>query len=382
MTKPTEAISNKSATIALLLCIFLGSLGIHRFYVGKYKTGILMLLTLGGLGIWMLVDLILIARCDFTDSNGNYLMFMRDITSPLKLILIIVGSVMLAFICYVFLLFSLVMHLTSPMTDVIQKQLSALRQGDMTTAYSYMAGETKDSVSLNDFKKFMERYPIMTTNIDASFPVRKFENGNGSVISTLKTNDGTESTVEYRLTKEDHAWKIVAIHVGRTQAIDDTTSAATKTYQDKLDHYIIQYPGDWSAEQTTQHAVMLSGKEGTPSSSSAITIQAMPDKSAGGVYTDSKAAIDDLKKRIAAQATNAKFLDTGTIELPKEAKKIHGEYFIATYTYEGHAMKKMQFILSREGEATIYSWSYTTTVDQYEKDLPVAKSIYESWKIE
>ena len=62
--------SEKSFVAALILCILLGSLGVHRFYVGKIGTGILMLLTFGGLGIWTLVDIIVIAVGNFKDSNG------------------------------------------------------------------------------------------------------------------------------------------------------------------------------------------------------------------------------------------------------------------------------------------------------------------------
>jgi len=63
--------SNKSRTTTLLLCIFLGGIGIHRFYVGKIGTGILQLLTCGGFGIWSLIDLILIATGSFTDKDKN-----------------------------------------------------------------------------------------------------------------------------------------------------------------------------------------------------------------------------------------------------------------------------------------------------------------------
>ena len=54
-----------------LLSIFLGGLGVDRFYVGKIGTGILKLLTAGGCGIWWLIDWIMILAEKFTDSNGN-----------------------------------------------------------------------------------------------------------------------------------------------------------------------------------------------------------------------------------------------------------------------------------------------------------------------
>ena len=62
--------SEKGFVPALLLCLLLGGFGVHRFYVGKIGTGILMLLTLGGLGIWVIVDLIMIAVGSFKDKNG------------------------------------------------------------------------------------------------------------------------------------------------------------------------------------------------------------------------------------------------------------------------------------------------------------------------
>ena len=62
--------SPKSRTTAQLLSIFLGVFGAHRFYVGKTQTGILMACTLGGLGIWYLYDLIMIAAGSFRDADG------------------------------------------------------------------------------------------------------------------------------------------------------------------------------------------------------------------------------------------------------------------------------------------------------------------------
>ncbi len=67
----TREISPKARLVVLLLCFFLGPLGVHRFYVGKVGTGILQLLTLGGLGIWALIDLIVIVIGSFKDKEGR-----------------------------------------------------------------------------------------------------------------------------------------------------------------------------------------------------------------------------------------------------------------------------------------------------------------------
>jgi TM2 domain-containing membrane protein YozV len=63
--------ATKKRLPALLLCFFLGWLGIHRFYVGKIWTGILWLITAGILGIGTLVDFIMIIVGTFTDKQGR-----------------------------------------------------------------------------------------------------------------------------------------------------------------------------------------------------------------------------------------------------------------------------------------------------------------------
>ena len=63
--------SSKDWLVTLLLCLFAGGLGIHRFYVGKIGTAIIQLLTAGGFGIWALIDLIVICMGNFTDAEGK-----------------------------------------------------------------------------------------------------------------------------------------------------------------------------------------------------------------------------------------------------------------------------------------------------------------------
>jgi hypothetical protein len=64
-------ISDKSRLAAALLCWFFGIIGVHRFYLGKVGSGIAQIFTLGGLGIWTLIDFIRILCGVFPDNEGR-----------------------------------------------------------------------------------------------------------------------------------------------------------------------------------------------------------------------------------------------------------------------------------------------------------------------
>lgn len=67
-----DFISPKSRLVAFLLCLFLGAIAAHRFYVGKIGTGIIMILLMfTGIGeIWLIIDFVVIILGGFTDKNG------------------------------------------------------------------------------------------------------------------------------------------------------------------------------------------------------------------------------------------------------------------------------------------------------------------------
>jgi hypothetical protein len=71
VAKIDDGISDKDFLATLILCLFLGVFGAHRFFVGKSGSGILQVLTLGGLGIWTLIDFVVILTGNFKDSEGK-----------------------------------------------------------------------------------------------------------------------------------------------------------------------------------------------------------------------------------------------------------------------------------------------------------------------
>ena len=71
ITQYPDEPSDKSRGVALALAAILGPFGAHRFYVGKTGTGILMAVTIGGVGLWYLYDLILVASGSFRDAEGR-----------------------------------------------------------------------------------------------------------------------------------------------------------------------------------------------------------------------------------------------------------------------------------------------------------------------
>jgi hypothetical protein len=63
--------SEHSRAVALALAVVGGVFGLHRFYAGRTQSGIWMCLTLGGMGLWYLYDVVVVAAGDFRDSEGR-----------------------------------------------------------------------------------------------------------------------------------------------------------------------------------------------------------------------------------------------------------------------------------------------------------------------
>ena len=64
------AVNDKNFVLVATFCFLLGAFGVRRFYRGKIISGVLMVFTIGGLGIWALVDFVIVCFGEFTDSQG------------------------------------------------------------------------------------------------------------------------------------------------------------------------------------------------------------------------------------------------------------------------------------------------------------------------
>ncbi len=396
-SKSGQITSPKSALVALSLCFFFGWIGAHRFYVGKIKTGIIMLLTLGGFGIWALVDLVLIACGEFKDEEGRELTFARAGDPAWKFVVGIVALLVATLALYAAIICLIILLATDGVTNSVKMQLTAMRTGQVQKAYDYTSADFKRETSFDTFKEFVEQIPALNSNVGVSFTTTEIKNNQAFLQGTVTAADGSVTPIEYLLIFEDDQWKILGIKINPaaneegaasdSSANDSEKSDPAKpvgklTFDDKEDKYSIDYPDNWYYEQPDKSSVMFSGKKGTQSYYSTVTIQVLPMKKSGGIYGNVKDIVADLKGQIKEKTKDVKFIAEGDAELATNPEKFKGKYFVVSYTYKGQPMKKMQYIIVRPDGETAYSWGYTTPADQYDMDLDTAKMMYESWKME
>lgn len=106
---------------------------------------------------------------------------------------------------------------TESLVDVVDKQLAALKEEDVAQAYyGYTSTDFQAATSLDQFRDFIQAYPILTHSQSASFPQRSMQQNIGTLKGTLTSADHLSFPVEYKLVKEDGKWKILSIRLLQT----------------------------------------------------------------------------------------------------------------------------------------------------------------------
>jgi len=158
MESPEAAapVSTKNRKAALLLALLLGGLGAHRFYLGRPLTGLLMLLTLGGLGFWVLADLILLLIGELNDGEGRKVsrpaMDVRYVLTTILTLVVAVGLLFLIAGAGVFY-FEKRFHDTAQSTTGVVTEMRE-QVGEDSTTYSPTFSYTVEGQSYTKHSSF------------------------------------------------------------------------------------------------------------------------------------------------------------------------------------------------------------------------------------
>lgn len=372
---------HKSPIVTLLLCLFLGFLGAHRFYVRKYGTGFLMLATLGGFGMWAFIDLIFIVLNKFEDKNGNLLLVTIN-PSPLKKAFMVIGSFLVSALLMFVFFYAVIMYASSGIVKVANSQLEALSSGDIAKAYSYTSKNFQKRIPMDAFKSFVNTFPALIHNKNATFTSRSVAYDNGVSIGRLEgkleSTDGITSLVTYQFTKENGGWKVDKLVINhqapKESMLSPEKSSLPLLFADKEVSYTMNYPENWSYQTVKKGNIQFVNKEGNE----AIYIESLLPKKFGGFYEDDNAIGDDYKSQFKKLAPDFTIVDTGKIDLPKNT---HGGCFVATYTYQGAALKRMQCIFTRNDGRLFYVWSLVVPAAQFDENVDLAKEMLHSFQI-
>ncbi len=155
---------------------------------------------------------------------------------------------------------------TESWVDVVDHQLEALRQNDIAKAYyAYTSKDFQSATSLDQFRHFIEAYPVFLNNQSAHFTQRSIDRNIGTLKGNLTSQDHVNTPIEYKLIKEDDKWKILSIRLLKPGSIQnakenshaedliEVTKAQLKAIQDqKLSEAYQDYSSQEFKEATSE----------------------------------------------------------------------------------------------------------------------------------
>ena len=104
--------------------------------------------------------------------------------------------------------------LTADLVEPIDRQIAALKAGNMGAAYEETSEAFRQATPMQAFVAFVDANPILKDVASRSFSNRSFENDVGTVKGTLTSSTGGVVPATYQLVKEKDVWKIININLG------------------------------------------------------------------------------------------------------------------------------------------------------------------------
>jgi hypothetical protein len=126
----------------------------------------------------------------------------------------IVLGVVLAGVVVIGLIAGTAFWATSGLVEPVERQLAALKAGDIEAAYAETSSAFRQGTPIEDFRKFVDKYPILRNAASHSLTSRSIESGIGTVSGSLIATGGALTPISFQLVKEADAWKIVNIKLG------------------------------------------------------------------------------------------------------------------------------------------------------------------------
>ncbi|HEX4044964.1 MAG TPA: DUF4864 domain-containing protein, partial [Gammaproteobacteria bacterium] len=132
----------------------------------------------------------------------------------------------IASVVLLMLIVGAIFYVLSDMTRVVDRQLIAIKKGNMPRAYGYASQAFQQATSLAQFEKFIEDHSILKEIIRTHFTSKEVTGDAGVLRGTLYAQDGTVIPVMYRLVKEEGRWKILEMKVNPAEGSEGYTPIA------------------------------------------------------------------------------------------------------------------------------------------------------------
>jgi TM2 domain-containing membrane protein YozV/Tfp pilus assembly protein PilE len=168
-------ISPKKRNTVMLLCFFLGWAGVHRFYLGKIITGIIMVVTLGGLGIWTLADFWISAYGPYKDSKGLYIAKSKN--TGLSIVL----TILITLYPLIFFYFVIVAIGNHQYTKIMHRAMDhALRTAYVKIAVAEEAYYAKHGTYIDDYDALRDEAGLENISVVYYEPITLYNTPNRS----------------------------------------------------------------------------------------------------------------------------------------------------------------------------------------------------------